>query len=112
MNVEEALIAYLPTVLGVPAFGETPEERPESFVVVDRTGGPTELVRDIPSLAVQWWADNKADACTLSVDGRAALRAFVNEDDIMKVEIGSTYSFPDPESSQARYQTTCTITTA
>ena len=45
-NIEKKVIAFLKTV--VPAewkvFGEIPESRPDQYILVERTGGPSDMI--------------------------------------------------------------------
>ena len=39
MNIEFLMIDYLNNNLTVPSFGEVPKNKPQSFVVIEKTGG-------------------------------------------------------------------------
>lgn len=112
MNVEAALVAYLSRELGVPAYGDVPDPRPGEFVTVERTGGATERFRDLPQVAVQFWAPSRHEASELCRRGVAALAAFEGEDGVCRVDVTTSYDFPDPDSRQARYQAACELVTA
>lgn len=112
VNVEKELVAHLAQRLGVPAYAEVPDPRPPVFVTVERTGGPTEPARDLPSLAVQFWAQSRYEASELCRAGVRAIAAFSDVDGVFRVEVTGSYSFPDPESGQSRYQATCEAVTS
>lgn len=104
-DVMGALCAYLPGKLGVPCSSTVPDPRPDEFVTVERTGGGYSLGKDEPNLAVQCWAETEGAAYTLALAAREALR--MSREHIAQVcgvEIGSIYSFPDPDSGAWRYQ--------
>ena len=104
-DVEQALIEWLPGKVGAPCYAEPPDPRPGRFVTVERTGGETSLGVDRPLLAVQAWGASRADASALAADARSALVLDSWEiPEVCRCAVASTYSFPDPDSRQARYQ--------
>ena len=105
-NVEAALVSWLPGALGVPAYADVPASRPPSFVTVERTGGSCSVGVDRPALAVQAWAPTRAEASELALRARDALtlRCVAEVPQVCRCEVDGLYSFPDPDSRQARYQ--------
>lgn len=115
MNIEEAVIGHLEDVLGVPVQAQATDPRPEVFATVERTGGATTHIMDEATLAVQWWADSVQAASDLCSEGTAALLAMPVSDefpDVCHVDADTSPRYIDPESGQARYQTTCRIVAA
>lgn len=101
------LIAHLGARLaGVPVHGEVPATRPPRFVTVERVGGPQDRLGDHPLFAVQAWADTKARAALLADETAEAIRTWIRAPEVADVVVSSLYSFPDPDSRQARYQLT------
>ena len=112
-SVEEALVGWLPTVVGAPCYAEVPADRPSEFVTVERTGGGSEIGIDRPSVAIQAWAPSRLEALRLALEVRdaMALRA-VEVDGIRSCSVNSgPYSFPDPDGRGARYQLYVDMTT-
>ena len=112
MNVEAWLISHLSDRLGVPAFAEVPEARPERFVTVERTGGASELFRDMPTVAVQCWSDTRYGASEMARKARDACLDYANEPGVSRVDVTGVYDFPDPDSEQPRYQLTVELVTS
>lgn len=111
MTIEATVIGWLNDQnLGVTAYGGVPANRPARFVTVERTGGPLDAFRDLPNLAIQAWAQTASDAAALADTIRHALPTLTNVEQIARVNIGSTYNWPDPLSGQPRYQTIVTLT--
>ena len=111
MTIEATVINWFNTQnLGVTAYGGVPADRPNRFVTVERTGGAVTTFRDFPTLAVQTWAQSAAAAAALADTIRHALPGLTSVEQIARVEIGSTYNWPDPLSGQPRYQTILTLT--
>ena len=107
--IEATLIGYLRNELGVHVSASVPRDRPQRFVTVERTGGALDQFRDLPMFAVQAWGVSAADAASLADDVRKALPGLIEVDEVARVNVGSTYNFPDPDSGQARYQTVCDL---
>lgn len=108
-NAEVLLVDWLnanPSTarLNIEAFLDVPEDRPERFITVERTGGPGDWIRDSPLLAVQVWALHRYEAGDLAEAVAKALREAVALPNVARVRVNSLYNFPDPESRQPRYQ--------
>ena len=110
MTVEADVIAFLTEHVGVPVFATVPRERPTMFVTVERVGGRLDQFRDLPQFAVQAWAPTTAKAAALADNVRFLLPDLIGLPDVGRVNIGSTYNYPDPDSGQARYQTVFDLT--
>lgn len=111
-DVMVALRRYLMDALGVPVSAAVPADRPTEFCTIERTGGAYELGKDSPNLAVQVWSDTEHGAYTLALVARDALRdSWQSIDGVCRVEVGSIYHFPDPDSRSERYQLDVYMTT-
>ena len=103
-DVKAHIIGYLTANTSVKAYGQVPATRPQRFITVELTGESSDIWRDSPTLAVQCWAGSDSEAAALSLEVKAAMQDFQYEGHIRKVSQNSRYSFPDPDSRQARYQ--------
>jgi hypothetical protein len=76
-SVVAALVAWLPDVIGAPAYGTVPDPRPMSFVDVSRTGGDASIGIDNPVIAIRCWSGSayEAEALALKVRDAMLLRA-------------------------------------
>lgn len=91
--------------LGVPASSEVPRERPRAFCTVERTGGGASTGRDEPNLAVQLWGESDQSAYSLALAAREVVLALPRlVPQVCRAEVGSVYSFPDPDLRMRRYQ--------
>lgn len=110
INVESQLIGFYSGVAhGVDAYGSVPEDRPEAFITVERTGGSADRFIDHAQIAVQVWARSRAKASALAYDARRSAEQLRNTPWCANVVCGSLYNFPDPDSHHARYQFTLDI---
>lgn len=66
---------WLDGMLGVPVNVAVPEERPEAFLVVDKTGGTYDPPFDRPQLTLYAWATSMAGAVALLEEACSLLDA-------------------------------------
>lgn len=75
MDIEPHLIGFLNRAgLAAEAFPEAPEQRPQRFLTVERTGGAGDFRVDRPTVAVQAWAPTLTDAQALMRDADRAIQ--------------------------------------
>lgn len=105
-NVEASLIAWLPGIVGAPAYAQAPDPRPDSFLTVERTGGIGQVGIDYPTVAVRAWAQTAYEASQLALAVRdAVLLRAVEIPQVRHVDVGSgPYPAPDDDSRQQAYQ--------
>ena len=105
-NIEKALVAWLPGIVGVPAFAEVPDPRPDEFLLVRRTGGTGTVGIDYPAVSVQAWSTSALGASDLALAVRdAVLYRAVEIPQVRHVEVGtSPVPAPDADSRQPAYQ--------
>lgn len=114
MDIEAAIIAYLTERLeGVKVYADVPEEKPDKFVTVERTGGNMENRLDHPRVAIQAWATRRYVASALMADvDRFMCDMPLYVEDVMGCSRDTTYNWPDPDSRMPRYQGIYLLTTA
>lgn len=115
LNVEAATIAWLSALSGYeswPVFGDMPQAKPDSFILVDRTGGAREaMVLDRADILIEVYhkqsrmaASDKANEIADAVPGLVA-----TADDITHASVNSVVNLPDTLASYHRYQVYCDI---
>lgn len=90
---------------GLEAYGEIPDDRPERFITVERTGGQRTKILDYPTWAVQVWAEDRlsaSEACDLVRE--RILNGVILNPEVGALDVTTSYNYPDPDSGQARYQ--------
>ncbi len=107
MNIEKTIIDFLNGIedLGCKAYGEVPDDRPDIFISVERTGGGqgNSLIIDTPTVAIQCWNTSKDKASDMAYQVRDLLKRLVYDSRITRVTPNALYNYPDT-SGQARYQ--------
>lgn len=102
--IESVIIEYLENHLSVPVYGDAPQDISGSFVTVEQVGGTLENKIESASIAVQSWADTRADAAALNDQVKAVLAGAVELDNISKCHLDTNYNYTDTTTKKARYQ--------
>lgn len=111
-NVEVIVIDWLKTFVGVPVSGEKAKTPPESFVLVDRTGGAREaMVLDRAEILIEVYHKNSrltaSELANLIGDKIVELEAV--SDNITHADVNSIVSLDDLIGGYRRYQVYCDV---
>lgn len=88
-----------------------PPERPESFCVVERTGGVWELGRGTPRLDIDCWGPSRRAAWELADLVREAVEAMPGQvENVFGASIESIYRNPDIDTGTPRYTVSVELT--
>lgn len=110
MRAEEFFVEFLSNALTVPVSGDVPSPKPERFVTLEQTGSRTENYIYHPTLAVQAWAETRADAGELIDAVKSAMAQAIVEPRISSCDLETDYYFPELETKHPRYQAIFQIT--
>jgi hypothetical protein len=108
--IEKTVIDYLDSVLPVSAYAEMPQPRPESFCLVQQTGGGARNRLKTAVVAVQSYGGSRYAAGVLcdtvieAMDGLSALP------EIAGCRLNAAYPFPDTDEKKYRFQAVFDIT--
>lgn len=111
-NVEVIVIDWLKTFVGVPVSGEKAKTPPESFVLVDRTGGAREaMVLDRAEILIEVY--HKSSRLTASelanTIGDKIIELEAVSDNITHADVNSIVSLDDLLGGYRRYQIYCDV---
>lgn len=101
--IEQIVLEHL-SGLTVPVYMESPEELPESYVIVEKTGGSIENHVCSSVFAVQSIAGSLYDAAVLNEAVIDRMKSLVINESVSKVSLNSNYNFTNTETYQYRYQ--------
>lgn len=102
--IELTVLNYLTSELNVPVFMETPENIPESYVLVEKTGsGRDDLIHNA-TFAIQSYAASLYGAAVLNELVKDAMFRIIETEDVSRSELNSDYNFTNPTTKQHRYQ--------
>lgn len=112
-NVEKEVLTWLETFVtdSWPVFGDQPKEKPESYILVDRTGGPREhMVLDKAEILIEVY--HKASRVAASDKAQLiadAMPSLLNTESITHAEVNSLVKLDDTINVYFRYQLYCDI---
>lgn len=102
--IETIVLDYLSEALSVPVSMEVPENPPDQFVVIEKTGGSEENHIKSAMLAIQSIAPSLYEAAVLNEDVKTAMDGIADLDAIGRSSLNSDYNFTDTASKRYRYQ--------
>lgn len=111
-NVEVIVINWLKTFVGVPVSSEKAKTPPESFVLVDRTGGAREaMVLDRAEILIEVYHKNsRLTASELAnTIGDKIVELEAVSDNITHADVNSIVSLDDLIGGYRRYQVYCDV---
>ena len=106
--IEATLISYLSgkTAAGANVFAEEPKQKPDTYIVIEKTGSSTENRIETATVAIKSFAPT----ATLNERVKVIMDNAPELDDVSSCRLNSDYNFTDPTSKQYRYQAVFQIT--
>lgn len=112
VNAEVLVRLHLNEDVTLPAaFMDVPKDRPAEFITVERTGGDRVDVRDRPVIAIQCWSTSRYQASELARKVGDSLEAMRTHPNVGRMDINTSYNFPDLDSGTPRYQVVVELVT-
>lgn len=108
--IEITVLKYLDSVLPVDVYMERPEDAPESYVLVEKTGSQRTDYVYTTTFAFQSYAPTLLEAAQLNEKVKAAIFDITVTDSISAAKIQSDYNFTNPATKQPRYQAVFELT--
>lgn len=108
--IEITVLKYLDSVLPVDVYMERPEDAPESYVLVEKTGSQRTDYIYTTTFAFQSYAPTLLEAAQLNEKVKAAIFDITVTDSISAATIQSDYNFTNPATKQPRYQAVFDLT--
>ena len=102
--IEEIIRTYLLPLVSVPVYTERPETPPDSYIVVERTGGSIENHLRYAMVAVQALAPSMYGAASLHEAIIQHMMTLNTVDDVSGIRLNSEYNFTDTSIKGYRYQ--------
>lgn len=108
--IEKIILDYLDQELSVPVYMERPDNPPEQYVLIEKTGsGKRNHICDA-TLAIQSYAPSMYEAAVLNENVKTAMESAATLEEICRVSLNSDYNFTDTAMKQYRYQAVFDIT--
>lgn len=102
--IEQLVRDYLTGCLDVPVRMEVPENPPERFVLLEKTGSGREDWVYSATIAVQSWAETLFEAAALNEQVKKAMDGIVRLPEVCRCQLNSDYNFTDTATKRYRYQ--------
>lgn len=111
MIIEQIIITYLGNIQGFPdVYTMRPETKPDTYVIVEKTGSSAENKIYSANVAIQSYAPDLYSAAQLNETVKAAMENIVTLDDIASCRLQSDYNYTNTATKQPRYQAVFNIT--
>ena len=115
--IETILISYLigKTSAGSNVFAERPNDTPDKYILIEKTGSSVEDMIPTSTIAIQSITDSMQggsmyEAMDLNEDVKDAMLELEEHPDIVMVRLNSDYNYTDDTTKEYRYQAVYTIT--
>lgn len=102
--IETIVLDYLKKRLGVPVYMERPAQKPERYVLLEKTGGSERNHIERATLALQSCAESLYQAAVLNTLLKEAMREIITLPQVSRAELNSDYNFTDTTKKEYRYQ--------
>ena len=102
--IETIVRDYLKEMLDVPVYLEIPDEAPEQYVTLEKTGSGKSNFILSATLAIRSRADSMYEAAALNEKVKEAMDGIITEDAISRSSLNSDYNFTDIITKKYRYQ--------
>lgn len=91
--------------IGANVYLERPEEAPDRYILIEKTGSGREELLDSAVLAVQSLSRNRMyEAAETNERVKAALLAMPEETEVFSCELNTDYNYTNTETKEYRYQ--------
>lgn len=104
MTAEEFFVQFLSARLTVPVLGDIPSPMPQRFVTVEQLGSRSQDKLYHPRIAVQSWAESRAEAAKLNELVKQAMTHAAESAAVSSCKLESDYNFPELDLKAPRYQ--------
>lgn len=102
--IEIVLREYLEAGLKIPVRLEKPEEPPEKYVIIEKTGGGNENFINTAVFAIKSIAPSMHEAMELNEEVKQLMADVDTLDYICSAKLNSDYNFTDTSTKGYRYQ--------
>ena len=109
--IETIILNKLQQLLPVEVYLEAPEDKPETFVILEKTGSRLENRISQATFAAQSIAPSLYEAASLNETVKAAMDQMPElTEEIFAAKLNSDYNFTDTRTKERRYQAVYEIT--
>ena len=108
--IEKTLLDYLGSALDDPVYMSFPDNAPERFFILEKTGGNRSDHIAYATFALQSYGGTLYETAAMNLVGINAMLGAVDLDSVSSVTLNSDYNFADTTRKLNRYQAVFNIT--
>ena len=109
--IEQIIIEYLGTIEGLPeTYAMRPEEKPDTYIIVEKTGNSRENKINTATIAIQSYAPTLLEAARLNEAVKEAMDNIITLETVSSCKLQNDYNFTNTATKQPRYQAVFAIT--
>lgn len=108
--IEEIIIKYLEKQLDITVVTEKPEDEPQSYLLIEKTGSYRSNMIDSATIAIQSYACSMYEAAGLNELVKKAMETITELPEISRAELNSDYNYTETTKKRYRYQAVYDIT--
>lgn len=102
--IEKITQDYLNDTMSAPAYLQIPDNPPEKFLIIEKTGGSVENFLKGAVLAIKSYAGSLYDAAQLNEELKTAMQNIAVLGEISSCKLNTDYNFSDTARGINRYQ--------
>lgn len=102
--IELVVLNYLTEQMDVPVYAEEPEEKPERYVLIEKTGSSINNHIRRATFAIQSYAPSMIDVMALNEEVKMVMDDAAILPEIARSHLNSDYNYTDTETKRYRYQ--------
>ena len=102
--IEDIVLGYLNSKLGVPAYMEDDSEDESEYVLLEKTGSSEENYLCHSTLAIQSFSSSLYGAAKLNKKVKESMKEIIELDDICKCSLNGDYNYTKTSMKKYRYQ--------
>ncbi len=108
--IETIIIEYLSRQLGICVLTEKPNDKPQRYIIVEKTGNSRNNFIDTATVTIQSYAESMFEAAMLNERVKLAMNEITMLSSVSKASLNSDYNFTDTAKKEYRYQAVYDIT--
>ncbi|MCD8207804.1 MAG: hypothetical protein LUD72_07695 [Bacteroidales bacterium] len=108
--IEKTILNHMSDALNVPVYLEVPENAPEKFVVIEKTGSQRENRITTSMFAVQSYGSSMMEAAELNEEAKIAMDDLIYLPEICSSKLQGDYNFTNATTKHYRYQAGYNVT--
>lgn len=102
--IESIVQNFLLKKMKVPVLTEEPEEKPEKYIVLEKTGSGGENGIKTATMTIQSYGMSLWEAAQLNEEMKKAMEEIDDQDPVSKATLNSDYNYTDTSTKRYRYQ--------